>query len=57
MQFILSAISNKILISIYFDQSTHINKPTRMNKRVLIARYSIAHYLIKMYLRKNRYKN
>ena len=42
----------KKLISIYFDQSTHINKPPGMNKRVLIAKYLIAIYLIK-----SRYKN
>ena len=45
-----------------FDQSTHINKPPGMNKRVLIAKYLvaknlIAKNLIAIYLIKSRYKN
>ncbi len=47
----------KKLISIYFDQSTHINKPSGMNKRVLIAKYLVAKNLIATYLIKSRYKN
>ena len=47
----------KKLISIYFDQSTHINKPPGMNKRVLIAKNLIAKNLIAKNLIKSRYKN